>query len=155
MLQPEHFTSSLCADRSASASAATARGGIVEAGVVCMIEPFIPSIVDLCDTGGECVAHALELGGLVEEATCAETRGAPAVRFAAEVAEHIDIDLRCLLVHRAQHIEAAASRESEIEHDGMWTLGQDAVRRLLCNGGMADGGHARDCGKHRFEPRRH
>src|SRR5574341_2554674 len=63
------------------------------------------------------LAHALELLALVEEIARPEPLGELPVRVGGEVGQHVEIDLGRDLAHRAQHVEAAAFAEVEIQHD--------------------------------------
>src|SRR5512135_647631 len=76
-------------------------------------------------------AHAVEFGGLVVEAARAEPLGHAPVGLGGEVAEHQDLDVGRALRERAQHVEAAAVGEAQIEHYQVRAFGEDAADRLL------------------------
>src|SRR5262245_31210810 len=77
------------------------------------------------------LAHAPELAGLVEEAARAEPGGERAVRGCGEVRQQVEIDLGRLPVHGAQHLEAGAARQGQVEHHYVGPGGEDLVDRAL------------------------
>src|SRR5574341_1820324 len=71
------------------------------------------------------LAHALELPALVEEIARPEPLGELPVRVGGEVGQHVEIDLGRDLAPRAQHVEAAAFAEVEIQHDDVGARNED------------------------------
>src|SRR5581483_5289890 len=94
-LQLVHFTSNL----RGSAEFMNWLLGL-KATTVCMASPLVSG-------GGDDVAHAVELFGLVEQRSRAEALGDLAIRIGGVVGQHDDLDLGRLGMQRPQHIEAA------------------------------------------------
>src|SRR5436190_41495 len=63
------------------------------------------------------VAQAVEVGALVEEAARAQALGVAAVRLGSEVGQHVERDAGLEAEHGAQHVEAAALVELQVEQD--------------------------------------
>src|SRR5262245_13066923 len=64
---------------------------------------------------GDNLAHALEFRALVEETARAEVFGELAVWKCREIRQQVEVDLRRLRAHRAQHVEAASRGERSEE----------------------------------------
>src|SRR4051794_18344377 len=91
------------------------------------------------DGGGgtlrEDVAYALEFSGLVEKPARAQPLGVSPIGLGGEVGQHVHLDARLALVYSGQHIEAAALRELEVEHDDLRLRLEDSGERFAHPGG--------------------
>src|SRR6185369_16035130 len=87
------------------------------------------------------VAQAVEFPGFVEKSSRAQPFGDLPVRIGGVVREQVDVDFRRPVMQRAQHFEAAAVRELDVQHHEVGTLHEDGVDRCLdaervpCQGG--------------------
>ena len=96
-------------------------------------------------------AQQLDVVRLVEEPARAQTLGDLAVALGREVREHIDRDLRCAALQRAQHVETAPLRELDVEHHRVGARGEDALDRRPGLSGVAHRLHARNRVQHRLQ----
>jgi hypothetical protein len=79
---------------------------------------------------GEGLAHAFEFRALVEKAARPEPRGEAPVGLGGEAGQDVNLDLRRRGAHGAQHVEAAALGEVQVEDHDVRAIVQDFGDRL-------------------------
>src|SRR5580765_1610692 len=136
-LQLEQVTSNLRAPLGASAwlMKMVLRTGLIASAADMM---GLPSLRLSSGAFGDRVAYALEFAALVEEIGCPQGRGEPAVGKCREIGEKIKIDLRGFGMDRAQHVEAGAAGEGDIEHHHVGQGRENAADRAFGIARMAE-----------------
>src|SRR6185503_16835418 len=124
-------------------------------GLMAMTAGMALPLLRLDGAFGDQLAHALEFPALVEEAARPEALGELAVRIGGEVGQHVELDLRREAADRAQHIEAAALGQIQVEHHDFGAPLQDLADRGVRARGLAGDARARDRAEQVDEPRPH
>src|SRR5579859_2229443 len=81
---------------------------------------MLPGLVAQC-AARQKFAHIAHLGGLVEKRAGPELQGHAAIGFARVITEYVDRDVEGASMERAQHVEAVAACQRDVEQYGIGT----------------------------------